>query len=87
MNAILQVIGSFLVALLERMHVWSRTGVDGDRDDNRLRRAGSRIRDWMQQSRADSRVKPNASGASNAGPDLHDGGREMDSVGQQGPNP
>jgi hypothetical protein len=41
----------------------------------------------MQQSRADSRVKPNASGASNAGPDLHDGGREMDSVGQQDPNP
>ena len=87
MNALLQIIGSFLVALLERMHVWSHTGVDSDRDDNRLRRAGRRIREWLQQSGSDSRIKSNTSGSINSGTDLHDGGREMDSVGQQGPNP
>lgn len=84
MNAILQVIASVLSSLLVWLHGWSRSGVDGDRDDGRIRRAGSRIRQWMQPRRADPGIKPEANRTIGGRQDLHDAGRQMDAVRQSG---
>ena len=83
MNAILQVISSVLVSLLEHLHGWSRSGVDGTVDDSRLRRAGSRIRKWLQSRGVDPGIKPNESGTENGSKGLHAGGQQMDLVRQQ----
>jgi hypothetical protein len=71
MNAILQALFSSIFAFLERYAARSQTGVDSDRDDGRLGRAGRRLRKWMQSGGSHSGAKPDPSGTKLRDKDLH----------------
>lgn len=45
--------------------------VDADLDKPRLRRAGTRIREWLRENGASQSGKPDTSGANGQGSDVH----------------
>lgn len=58
MNAFLTALFTALFEGMAKFLARSRVALDSDQRPDLLRRAGSRISSWMQQSRAHSRVKP-----------------------------
>ena len=63
-----------LIAILSWIEERAKRGhvaVDADADDTRVRRAGTRLREWMRSNRSSQLGKPNSDRASESGTDLH----------------
>ena len=73
MNGIVKAIIIGILESLVRAYQFTRTAISADRDPVLLRRAGSRIRKWVQQSRLHPRGKPDQ-----GGPELQDEGLSPD---------
>lgn len=74
---------SYLERRIERGHI----AVDADVDHARLRRAGSRIGEWLRQNGAGQAGKSGANRAGCQGKDLCACRRRMESQQQHGSNP
>lgn len=64
----------FLIAILSWVEERAKRGhiaIDADRDDGRIRRAGSRLREWMRSNRSSELRKPDADRPSDQGPNVH----------------
>lgn len=70
-NRIVASVAVALVDYLLRRIERGNIAVDGDIDRDRLRRGGSRIREWMHENGASPRIKPDSDGAADRGQDLH----------------
>lgn len=57
MNAILTTLVVALLEFFAKLAAGSRKAIEANRDPAVLRRAGSRIRQWMHKSRTDSGIK------------------------------
>lgn len=71
-----RIVASIALALfdwLERRIASGSVAVDSDRDDARLRRAGSRLRGWLRKNGAGHGVEPGPGGSVVSGPGLHAG--------------
>ena len=62
MNGLVKALIIGILESLVRAYQFTRTAISADRDPVLLRRAGSRIRKWMQQSGVHSGIKPDQGG-------------------------
>lgn len=69
-NFFAQVLVAVLLWIEERAKR-GHVAVESDRDDGRIRRAGSRLREWVRSNRSGELRKPDASRPSDQGPDVH----------------
>lgn len=58
MNALLKALILAILESLAGVYKYSRSAISADRDEPLLRRAGSRISQWLQQSRVHPRKQP-----------------------------
>lgn len=75
------IVKSIIIGILEslvRAYQFTRTAISADRDPVLLRRAGSRIRKWVQQSRVHSGGKPDQDGPQREGQGLPADQRRVD---------
>lgn len=87
MNGLIAIISSVIVSLLGKLFHRSRTGIDSDVDVGRLRRAGSRISNWLRQSRVRNGVISDASGPKLEDEGVHPGKRRVGEVKQRDHGP
>lgn len=73
MNGLIKAIILGILESMVRAYQFSRTALSADRNPVLLRRAGSRIRKWVQQSRVHPGGKPDQ-----GGPELQDKGLPPD---------
>jgi len=84
MNAFIAFISRLIAEVLAIFAKDRGKAVDGDSDPAVLRRAGSRVRGWVQQDSFGSGVKPDPSGTVRKDAGLHAQERRVDPVRQQG---
>lgn len=87
MNEILKALVMALLEFFAKLAAESRKAIEADRDSAVLRRAGSRIRQWMHKSRADSGVKSDQDRPTDPRQDLHPDQGGVGSDGQHRHNP
>jgi hypothetical protein len=74
MNAVITALFTAILEALVRMYQFSREAVDATSYPARMRTVGARVRTWVQQSRADSGVKPDPNRPRLPDKDLPSGG-------------
>jgi len=76
--SIIEGIVSALARVFERLFRESQTGSDGTDGRDRLRRAGSRLRDWMRSNGSRSGDESGPSRGAGEGSSLDHGKRDLD---------
>lgn len=84
MNAFLAFISALIAEILAKFVKDRGKAVDGDADPSVLRRAGSRISDWVHKNRSGSRIEPDSSRTERDDSRVLDAEGRVDPVGQQG---
>lgn len=74
MNAVITALLTAILESLVSIYQFSRSAVDATSYPARMRAVGARVRTWVQQSRADSGIKPDPNRPRLPDKDLPSGG-------------